>query len=228
MLCIEMAIFAVMHIFAFPVTPYKLKQDPLNSSGSEKYLGGPLGIKALIDAFNLWDVVKASARGFRWLFVGSRKRHEDESYQNAKLDPNTGYSGPGLYDRSEVGTELRQSVDTSARGRTPRADDQVGLLGYSAPVAGHGLSPSPSPRPYGNNEYAAGDDSRIDLGSTNQHRRQFSAEDAGMKPSEFDDREEPVSLHPGYGPQATHPALRDQQDAQRWDHWGGAGPGQAL
>lgn len=95
LLCIEMAIFSILHIFSFPWTPYvigsaayvkaygHLKETP-------KYYGGPLGIKATIDCFNPWDIVKAVGRSTRWLFVGRKHRLEDVSYQHTtaphKLD----------------------------------------------------------------------------------------------------------------------------------------------
>ncbi|KAK3063577.1 hypothetical protein LTR53_018852, partial [Teratosphaeriaceae sp. CCFEE 6253] len=104
MLCIEMAIFAVMHLFAFPWKEYSIKhKGPMDVSGSgysgatPHYKGGWLGIKAMADAFNPWDIIKASARGFRWLFVGYRKREQDGSYQNSsnKLNSATGYAPSG-------------------------------------------------------------------------------------------------------------------------------------
>lgn len=78
LLSIEMAIFAVMHLFAFSWKPYDLYKNP---KAGGKYTGGFLGWYAFLDAFNLWDVVKAAARGFRWLFVGARKREQDVSYE---------------------------------------------------------------------------------------------------------------------------------------------------
>lgn len=47
------------------------------------YHGGFLGSKALIDAFNPWDLMKAVGRAFRWLFVGRRTRMEDISYKTS-------------------------------------------------------------------------------------------------------------------------------------------------
>jgi Organic solute transporter Ostalpha len=87
LLCIEMAIFAVLHFFAFPWKPYLLKNqqasdDPQYINGQVAYQGGPLGVKAFIESFNPWDLVKATGRGFRWLFVGYRKRTTDPSYMN--------------------------------------------------------------------------------------------------------------------------------------------------
>ncbi|KAH6659528.1 organic solute transporter Ostalpha-domain-containing protein [Truncatella angustata] len=93
LLCVEMAFFALLHLWAFPWAPYKpgAKQtfypvaDPAlglpareNEHGVPE--GGFMGIKAFIDAINLWDIVKAFGRGLRWLFVGVKKRHSDPSY----------------------------------------------------------------------------------------------------------------------------------------------------
>ena len=88
LLCVEMAIFSVLHLWAFPWKAYSLKDtDPLNApgsgySGKPHYEGGPLGIKAFAHAGNPWDVIKSSARGFRWLFIGVKHRREDTSYKS--------------------------------------------------------------------------------------------------------------------------------------------------
>ncbi|KAG9617176.1 DUF300-domain-containing protein, partial [Aureobasidium melanogenum] len=65
LLCVEMAIFAVMHLFAFPWREYDLSKtpyaDPVTAPGSgfsgtaPKYHGGWMGIKAYGDTFNPWD-----------------------------------------------------------------------------------------------------------------------------------------------------------------------------
>ncbi|KAJ4418188.1 hypothetical protein N0V85_001553 [Neurospora sp. IMI 360204] len=81
LLCFEMACFAFLHLWAFPYKPY----TPRNSNrgmdfhGHAKKQGGPMGILALWDAINLWDVVKGFGRGIRWLFVGVKKRERDHS-----------------------------------------------------------------------------------------------------------------------------------------------------
>lgn len=99
--CVEMAIFAILHLFAFPWKPYDLKtQSPLDttidgySAQPKSYAMGPA--RALLDAMNPWDIVKACGRGFRWLFYGARHRAKDSSYQT-KLEPvatNPSYNGP--------------------------------------------------------------------------------------------------------------------------------------
>lgn len=78
LLTFEMSIFSIMHIFAFPWRPYVIDKY---TAPEVVYKGGFLGYKAIFDCFNPWDIIKASARGFRWLFVGARKRHEDPSYK---------------------------------------------------------------------------------------------------------------------------------------------------
>lgn len=125
LICLEMAIFATLHIFAFSTKPYKLNSssDPLyakptntnynnagaNQSGLERYHGGPFGILAFADAFNPWDILKAIARGFKWLFIGSRNRRTDPSYAtgghlNSESGWNSGsaFDGPETYDKTGV------------------------------------------------------------------------------------------------------------------------------
>lgn len=229
-----MAIFAVLHIFAFPWKVYSIKHnyaDPLTAPGSgysggvAKYKGGPLGIYALADAANPWDIIKASARGFRWLFVGVRKRELDVSYQNPTKPKGAGagYMGPTYAGNAEPATELRPSEDI-AGGRL-RADqdedDRAGLLRHSGNIAGGNASRNQSASPYRtytNDPYAAENDSPVDR----QHPIDSNAAAAFVdaKPSEF---EEDTGYHPGVGPSRVHPALRDQgEQSNDWNHWGGA------
>ncbi|ERT02555.1 uncharacterized protein SPSK_00464 [Sporothrix schenckii 1099-18] len=95
LLCFEMACFAIFHIWAFPYRPYKdgarptfyPVADPDGSDTSPKpnehfpRSGGFMGLRAIFDALNIWDVIKAFGRGIRWLFVGVRHRREDVSYK---------------------------------------------------------------------------------------------------------------------------------------------------
>lgn len=136
--CVEMAIFAVLHLFAFPWKPYDLarRHEPLPQAGEDaapkvpqKYAHGPA--RALISAFNPWDIVKACLRGFRWLFVGARHRKNDPSYQT-KLDPlstqDTGYhSGPTFAGNGEPATENALDKETEGVQRSDHSD-RAGLL----------------------------------------------------------------------------------------------------
>lgn len=237
LLCIEMSIFAVMHIFAFPWKPYSIKhsysnpiQEPGFSGGADmRYIGF---FPALMDAFNPWDIVKMTARGFRWLFVGVRKRHEDVSYQNPDFGKDsTGYApvGPTFAGTGEPATELRDSKD-DGRGRSSAfEEDRAGLLTDQGRM---GRMPSASPyRTYTNGPY--GGESQIDLGappglpprpSAPPHLPPrpglgISAADFDAKPSEFE-FDEDTSYHPGQGPAAgagradaggaVHPAYRGE------------------
>lgn len=44
-----------------------------------------MGMRALMDAFNPWDLVKNVGRGFKWFAVGRRRRMDDISYKNSAL-----------------------------------------------------------------------------------------------------------------------------------------------
>ncbi|KAI7205792.1 DUF300-domain-containing protein [Hortaea werneckii] len=250
MLCIEMAIFAVLHLFAFPWKEYSLKRQndlktnsPFELDPPAKYYGGPLGIKALVDTFNPWDIVKASARGFRWLFVGYKHREKDISYQTHKLDGGISYPTYTGLNGAAATTESRLS-DDEERQRRERADtvgtvgtdipddDRAGLLHHSALPA---RMPSASPyRTHGNDEDAKGDDS-IDLGGAGDglHPNSSSSDSGRLSTSMT-----PFSEVSGHGlgvadfaaeeDTGYHPATIREQDGVmgapplQWDHWAGA------
>ncbi|KAK7544627.1 organic solute transporter Ostalpha-domain-containing protein [Phyllosticta citribraziliensis] len=127
LICFEMAFFAVLHLFAFPYKPYKVAKtkpepspfdDPSEIPGKKekkkkRYYGGCLGTMAIVDAFNPWDIIKATARGTRWLFVGVRHRHMDRSY-SVRLQ--------GAASPSSV--EMSDQPQTYARAR----DDHVATM----------------------------------------------------------------------------------------------------
>jgi hypothetical protein len=76
--CAETVIFALIHRWAFPWSPYDINRLP--KYPKQMYEGDV--VDAVLDAMNPWDYFKASARGFRWLFHGVRARKEDPSYKN--------------------------------------------------------------------------------------------------------------------------------------------------
>ena len=75
LLTFELAIVSVLHIFAFPSRG--LDSDSQESRDAPVYKGGFLGIRAIWDAFNVWDLVKSVARGLRWLLMGKKEGEED-------------------------------------------------------------------------------------------------------------------------------------------------------
>ena len=88
-----MAIFSVFHLWAFPWKVYDIRRSAIVASESAPgfmpdpktaYQGGRFGERALMDAFNPWDLVKAIGRSFRWAAVGRRRRMEDISYKSTR------------------------------------------------------------------------------------------------------------------------------------------------
>lgn len=208
LLCVEMVIFAIMHLWAFPWQPYREAAPPIfypeptaNSSKPPrenvhcKPCGGPLGIKALFDAVNVWDVLKAFVRGMRWLFVGVRRRHQDPSYRkNLAMDvdmddknADTSYPmrpyalNPGIKstDHLPIASEFRKS--------------QFGLTGMNEHAGGRGaISPIPEAQEEGAAliKHAQGDpSSRVssplsytsDGRSPEQYRRERQESDLGYR-----------------------------------------------
>lgn len=111
LLTIEMACFSVLHIFAFSWKPYSLNHSSaVNAagagfSGMPHYEGGTLGVKAFADAANPWDIIKSSARGFRWLFVGVKNRRNDISYKDNVWSSDSGVLGGNdvYYESTKLG-----------------------------------------------------------------------------------------------------------------------------
>jgi hypothetical protein len=130
LLTIEMTIFAIMHHFAFPWKPYDIRNSP---DPSARYQGGTLGWRALVDAFNPWDIIKASARGFRWLFVGVKQRETDISYKE-----------PGMNNAIALQRSREPSRLGGERGRLDRADTMDRMERQETGYGGAGLSPQVS------------------------------------------------------------------------------------
>jgi hypothetical protein len=95
-LCIEMAIFSIFHLWAYPWGDYDIRRSRVqvveggaafDPNPKTAYKGGFLGVWAYLDAWNPWDLIKAIARGFRWFFVGRKNRTQDSSYANLDGTP---------------------------------------------------------------------------------------------------------------------------------------------
>lgn len=179
-----------MHLFAFPWREYDLSNptymDPTTAPGSgysgakPEYKGGALGIKAWMDAFNPWDIIKASARGFRWLFVGRRYRHHDVSYKTDSIGgvsaspidaPGTSIPGPNVTTQT-----MPSATELQGRGRSDTGehfDDRARLLSHAQGV-NLGVHQSPSPSPSRQGSY---DEREEALGLVD---RQDGAGDVGM------------------------------------------------
>ncbi|KAH7631159.1 organic solute transporter Ostalpha-domain-containing protein [Sordaria sp. MPI-SDFR-AT-0083] len=153
LLCFEMACFAILHLWAFPYAPYTPRNSNrgMNFDGRAKKQGGPLGILALWDAINIWDVVKGFGRGIRWLFVGVKTRERDVSYLHLDKDshplghnqiPLRGASTRGRQKSSdsssiEVVVEQREGIATMGMGGDLEAPAQAHQHHYAHGVYGH-------------------------------------------------------------------------------------------
>lgn len=214
LICVEMAIFAVMHIFAYPHKPYvtgHLGKYPSPSSGMDDIgpkQGGPFGLMALVDALNPWDMVKGFGRGIRWVFVGRKRRQLDESY---KYNPNN--------DNGVVALEQTRGLDTTYRpggarnlpiaeqftrskfGMPEYEEENAGLISHAQanPEMARNI-PSPNTSPY----------------KPARMRYDLTGQDISAGGSRYDEPTYPFathsSVHPALREPALHPALRHNSD----------------
>lgn len=131
-----MALFAVLHLWAFPWQPYSLNNikyanavpdEPLSPLESTSYQGGFLGFKALLDAFNPWDLIKAIGRSARWLFVGRKERQFDPSYQ--------GQPGSSFTVKTTPAVTAQERGDTAYLGAAQPGTDGSVMMTTMKPVA---------------------------------------------------------------------------------------------
>lgn len=142
---IEMFIFSILHLWAFPKKPYVVSNQATEvtdfyGNGKGGYEGGRWGMKALGDAMNPFDLVKAVGRSGRWLFVGRKTRMLDPSYRRKSLDEiNLQNSTSG---DAEAGTAM-SGGRTGRYGGTPDEEGEVLLThAQSNPESGPlGTSP---------------------------------------------------------------------------------------
>jgi hypothetical protein len=162
LLCIEMALFSIFHFWAFSWKPYTTgsKESERESvPGDEQnlpYVGGHLGLKALLDAFNFWDLIKAVGRGARWVFKGRKLRHLDESYHPSNSGSEVGLENAQKLSEISTGYAVTRPVGgkgSSYHGPVDLAEGQ-GLLGSAQPMptSRPGTMERPDVSPYGGGE----------------------------------------------------------------------------
>lgn len=123
LLCVEMAFFAFFHIWSFSWKPYTIGSkeqlsETIAGEGMAKltYHGGFLGTRALWDAFNGWDMLKATGRSARWLFKGRKTRHNDSSYSlNRKDTDESNFGAQG----QKLNNLNNQTAYTGGAGKLP-------------------------------------------------------------------------------------------------------------
>jgi hypothetical protein len=251
LLCIEMAFFAILHVFAFPWKPYSLIHGAAayTSSGNSLEDGAPATLPtssrryrgfwyAIADSFNPWDVVKASSRGLRWMFVRYKHRHTDSSYERPaaayKLGISTGEIGnggvaPGMTVPVTAGlhqTHSNTSTLPTATGpynAMTTEDDRAGLL-YSN--SRPGKSPSPPPRsPFGDEFAHHNDGAAVGLHPGNTGRMpQYDAHASSRARSPFGDEYAhgddgaTVGLDPGHTGRLPQYAVNAPPAANVWQN----------
>jgi len=92
LVCFEMVIFSIMHLFAFPWKVYEspaIRPGPVPSQTPKTQAW-----RALMYAFSPFDIVKAFARGMKWAVFGYRRRHQEAdsvmARKNLKKDSEEG------------------------------------------------------------------------------------------------------------------------------------------
>lgn len=162
LLCLEMMLFAILHIFAFPYHPYRPTVVRIDPSGEEvgKNLGGFMGIAAIFDALNPWDLVKAFARGTRWFFVGRKSRMDDPSYKphlaDVPLDEPVDTAYKANREHLPIADEFRKSnfgmnyKIEEAETRSNQTSETIGLISNASPSPS---STSPLPPTFAGSAY---------------------------------------------------------------------------
>ena len=226
LLCIEMAIFSILHLFAFPWQEYRNNSGPpvypgdlpdssipeLNNLEGLTF-GGRLGLAmvALKDAMNPLDLVKGFARGMRWLFVGRKNREIDALYgkNNPNNDNDMTLEPTGLADNGYKGgqglpiaDEFRRSKfgipnEPIGNGRT-EGEEGAGLIAHAQP---NPLNPGSRYIPARQRYDSNGQD--IDISGTRYESPYDHSPDrlVGINPSPGTVRRQENQMHDGSGGQ---------------------------
>ena len=211
LLCIEMALFSIFHFWAFSWKPYVVgskesEAERVPGEGNLRYVGGHLGLKALADAFNFWDLIKAVGRSARWVFKGRKTRHLDESYQS--------HSG------SEVGLDQSgqklSNIGTGYPGPRPVAGKGSSYHGPVDPAEGLGLLGSAQPMPI--SRPGTTETGRPDVSPY----RQPGAGDIGVATSTYDEMAERERLQELARPPTYQPYVSEDRPTNR------DGPGRSF
>ncbi|KAJ6788765.1 hypothetical protein PWT90_03316 [Aphanocladium album] len=188
LLCVEMAAFALLHLWAFPYKPYtqygaqpRYYPSPDLQKGDTRAIpielenpqGGFMGFAAIWDALNIWDFIKAFGRGVRWLFCGVRRRKEDISYRRQDahdMDNLDEHKGSG------------SSYD-AYRPNATMEEHPVGSSPYSGENP-YGQAPARPPRQSDGNVAMTGEESAglMQHAQTNPHSRPTGADSRNPSP----------------------------------------------
>lgn len=253
LLCIEMAIFSVFHLWAFPWKVYDIRRSQIVASESTPgylpdpktaYRGGPFGIYAMADVFNPWDLIKAVGRGFRWFAVGRRRREQDISYlpskQNTGLEPSR---SDNSFHRNGPINGTNDPINHPYPGANPTRyhplddDEDATLLSHAQSVPQSGpdsLYPRPGMRlPDHAGDigatgiYNRGPDHLPAMHPTPGTMRQQQQQSGTIDSRPLDDLDtgyHGATQRPAYAPPTGPPRPPGRPEhAENWSEWGGAG-----
>ncbi|KIX09530.1 uncharacterized protein Z518_00610 [Rhinocladiella mackenziei CBS 650.93] len=164
LLCIEMAIFAVFHVWSFSWKPYTIGSKeymaeivPGEEGAALSYQGGFGGVKAVFDSFNGWDMLKATGRAAKWLVRDRKRRHNDSSYDLSRKDTQgSGQFGPDDPKLSNLGGSTAYTGATRPphySGVDGGEGDNLLANSQSIPMSRPPIERMPSDRSDGGNEY---------------------------------------------------------------------------
>ncbi|KAI5837419.1 putative DUF300 domain protein [Morchella snyderi] len=158
LICFEMIIFAILHLFAFTWKDYD--KGPASTT--------PV-MASLLDAFNPWDIVRGIARGTRWLICGIGRRERDHEKIRKRLELEEEASGlvgaaasfAGAGDYSPPPPPQPVGPDALPIHPTPQKSQQLkvqtaGYGGYSPEPVEMYNSPARSPASYSQQVAASG------------------------------------------------------------------------
>ncbi|KAJ5908399.1 hypothetical protein N7495_001081 [Penicillium taxi] len=153
---IEMFIFSILHIWAFSWRRYATvsptgEVTDFYGNGKAAYMGGRFGVKAIVDAMNPLDLLKAVGRSARWLFVGRKKRLQDSSYQ-------TNHEAIGLH-HSDSGPLVQGTAYGGAA--TTGSGTSYGVPGEEGAVLLSNAQSNPEGPHYGNSPWANDSDENL-------------------------------------------------------------------
>lgn len=232
LVCVEMSAFSILHIYAFPWKPYDLKRKEkpfYYTDPTENYAYGTT--RALINALNPWDIVKAFGRGMRWVFVGVRRRKSDKSYLPKLSDDTTSESTRDGRKRADSSDESATELPVMASKGGSADSDTANLLNHAqANPYGHQDSSQTQLQLY--NDQHELDDHR-DLPALNgldDKYRESAApsirNEYGLRPSgdtlrQVETTNTAYSVASYYSEEPRY-QVRDQSSNNEWDMFGGA------
>lgn len=193
LLCIEMAFFAVFHIWSFSYKPYVIGSpqyqrtfgDLNQKDAPPTYKGGFLGLKAALDCFNPMDILSAVGRAFKWLFRDRKNRTQDVSYRTVpESQKMNDLSAPTAYDAAAPIPGL-QKVNTMGEG--------AGLLAAAQSNPTYPPSHTKS-QPYGAQD--AGTDTTTSPWAEVESKEYFQEQNTRKHEASSDDEFTPVPTNP--------------------------------